>query len=185
MPFGSLALPGVVSAVVVWFLSSLVHMVLKYHKADYKKFADEDAVTEGLRKAGATPGLYLLPCANPAQMKDPAVRKRFVDGPVGQFAIVPSGAPNMAKYLTQWFLYCVLSSFFTAYVARHTLTFGTPGMQVMKITGAVAFVAYGFGYLQDSIWRGIPWSNAIRGLIDAVIFAAATAFTFHLLWPAA
>ena len=44
MPLGSLWLPGVVSAVAVFFLSSLLHMILRYHKADFRPLPDEDAV---------------------------------------------------------------------------------------------------------------------------------------------
>jgi hypothetical protein len=36
MPFGSLWLPVVVSAVAVWLVSAVLHMVLKYHRADHR-----------------------------------------------------------------------------------------------------------------------------------------------------
>ncbi|HSN88945.1 MAG TPA: hypothetical protein VL025_19430, partial [Thermoanaerobaculia bacterium] len=83
MPFGSLWLPVVVSAAAVWFLSSILHMVLKYHRADYRPLPDEDAVAQALRAAQPGPGIYFLPHhSDPSAMKDPAVRKRFEDGPV-------------------------------------------------------------------------------------------------------
>ena len=44
MPFGSLWLPVMISAVVVFVASSIIHMALKYHKADYKSLPNEDAV---------------------------------------------------------------------------------------------------------------------------------------------
>src|SRR5258708_920215 len=50
MPFGSLWLPVVVSAVAVFIVSSIVHMVLRYHRADYKRLPDEDSVAAALRK---------------------------------------------------------------------------------------------------------------------------------------
>jgi hypothetical protein len=84
----------------------------------------------------------------------------------------------------QWFVFCFLISYSAAYIARHTLTFGAPGMDVMRITGTVALVAYGYGYFQDSIWKGIPWSNSLRGFLDAVFYAMATGLVFRLLWPA-
>jgi len=184
MPFGSLWLPGVVSAVAVFVLSSILHMVLKYHKADYRRLAGEDAVADALRRAAPTPGLYTIPYVEPSQFKDPAVRKRFEDGPVAQIAVVPNGPPAMGKYLGQWFLYCLLTSFVAAYVARHTLTFTTPGLEVMRITGTVAFVAYAFAPIQNSIWRAAPWSNTLRDLLDAVVYCLATGIVFRLLWPA-
>jgi hypothetical protein len=184
MPFGSLWLPGLVSAFAVFVLSAILHMVLKYHRADYRQLAGEEAVAEALRRSAPTPGVYMMPYVEMAQMKDPAVRKRFEDGPVAQVVVGKNGPPAMGKYLGQWFLFCLLVSFSTAYVARHALTFGASGLEVMRITGAVAFVAYGFGYLQDSIWRAIPWSSALRGLFDALLYALATGLVFRLLWPA-
>jgi hypothetical protein len=55
----------------------------------------------------------------------------------------------------------------------------------MRITGTLAFAAYGFGYFQDSIWKGIPWSNSFRGLLDAAVYALATGLVFRWLWPGA
>jgi len=186
MPFGSLWLPGVVSAVAVFVVSGIFHMVLKYHRADYKKLADEDAVAQALRKGSSGPGLYMMPyCAEPSQMKDPAFQKKFEDGPVAMLTVLRSGRPNMAKNLAQWFLFCLLVSFLTAYVARHTLNSGSDLLLVLRITTTVAFIGYGFGPIQSSIWAGVPWSNTLRGIVDALIYALVTGFAFRLLWPAA
>ena len=185
MPIGSLWLPGLVSAVAVFVLSAILHMVLKYHRADYRKLAGEEAVAAALRQSPPAPGVYMIPYCEPAQMKDPAMRKRFEDGPIAQIVVAPNGPPAMGKYLAQWFLFCLFVSFVAAYVARHTLTYGSSGLEVMRVTGTVAFAAYAFGYLQDSIWRAIPWSSALRGLFDAVLYCLATGLVFRLLWPAA
>jgi hypothetical protein len=42
MPFGSLWLQVVIAAVAVFLLSAIAHMVLKLHKADFRKLPDED-----------------------------------------------------------------------------------------------------------------------------------------------
>ncbi|HTQ81568.1 MAG TPA: hypothetical protein VMM92_16340 [Thermoanaerobaculia bacterium] len=186
MPFGSLWLPVVVAAVAVWFLSAILHMVLRYHRADVKQLAGEDKVAQALRESSPSPGVYFIPyCADPAQLKDPAVRKKFVDGPVVALTVRPSGEPGLGASLVTWFLFCFLVSFVTGYLARHSLTPGANGLEVMRITGAVAFVGYGFGAFQDSIWKSIPWANSLRALIDALFYALATALVFRLLWPAA
>lgn len=186
MPIGSLWLPGVVSAVAVFIVSSIVHMVLRYHRADFKRLSDEDSVAAAIRKVGPSPGVYFIPyCADMSQTKEPAFRKKFEEGPIVSLTVRPNGPPAIGKNLAQWFLFCLLVSFVAAYVARHTLTFGAPGFEVMRITGTIAFIAYGFGYLLDSIWHGIPWSNALRGLIDAVLFSVTTGLVFRWLWPAA
>jgi hypothetical protein len=186
MPFGSLWLPVVVSAVVVFVLSSILHMLLRYHRADYKRLSDEDSVAAALRGASSGPGVYMLPyCSEPSQMKDPAFRKKFEDGPVGMITVLRSGPPNLAQNLIQWFLLCFLVSFTAAYVARHCLSPGAVCLEIVRITGTVAFVGYGYGYFQNSIWGGSPWVNSLRGLLDAVLYALATGFVFCWLWPAA
>jgi hypothetical protein len=186
MPFGSLWLPVVLSAVAVWIVSAIVHMALRYHRADYKQLSDEDSVAQAVRKVGASPGLYVFPyCTSPAQMKEPALRKKFEDGPIGFLILRPNGVPGMGKNLIQWLLLCFLVSFVTAYVARHTLHAGQDGLTVLQITATIAFAGYGFGYLQDSIWMGVPWSNCLRGLLDAVLYSLTTGLVFRLLWPAA
>lgn len=186
MPFGSLWLPVIVSAVAVWLVSAVLHMVLKYHRADYRQLAGEDAVAPALRNAASAPGVYVIPyCADMSQMKDPAFRKRYEDGPVALITVLRSAVPNMGKSLGQWLLFCFLVSFVTGYVARHTLGFDTDALTVLRITGTVAFISYGFGYFQDSIWRGIPWSNSLRGLVDAGIYGLVTGLVFRFLWPGA
>jgi len=186
MQFGSLWLPGVVSAVAVFVLSSILHMVLKYHRDDYRQLAGEEAVADALRRSAPAPGVYAIPYVdNPALMKDPAVRKRFADGPIAQIHVGRPALPSMGKYLAQWFLFCLLVSFFTAYVARHKLTVGSPGLEIWRITTTVALMGYAFGYLQDSIWRLVPWASAWRGIFDAALYALTTGLVFRLLWPAA
>ncbi|HSK77716.1 MAG TPA: hypothetical protein VLQ45_14795 [Thermoanaerobaculia bacterium] len=186
MPLGSLWLPVVASAVAVWLVSAIVHMVLKYHRADYKQLSDEESVAQAVRKVGPGPGLYVMPyCADMSQMKDPAFRKKYDEGPVALLTVLRNGPPALGKNLIQWFLFCLLVSFVTSYVARHTLAAGDAGLEVMRITGTVAFIAYGFGYFQDSIWKAIPWGNSLRGLLDAAIYAVVTGLVFRFLWPGA
>jgi hypothetical protein len=55
----------------------------------------------------------------------------------------------------------------------------------MQITGAVAFAGYGYGQISDTIWKGQPWSNTMRHLLDGVIYAVVTGAIFMALWPAA
>jgi hypothetical protein len=182
MPFGSLWLPVVVSAVAVWLVSSVLHMVLKYHRADYRQLSNEEAFAQAVR--GSAPGVYTVPyCLDPAQMKDPAILKKYDEGPVAMVTVMRNGPPAMGKYLGLWFLFCLLVSFVTSYLARNTLDPGAIGMEVLRLTGTVAFIGYGFGYLQTSIWLGIPWSNALRGLLDAAIYAVVTGLVFRFLWP--
>ncbi len=186
MPFGSLWVPVLVSALAVFAISSLLHMALKYHLADYKKLPNEDAVREALGKGSLAPGLYVVPYAmDPKAMQEPATKEKFEKGPVAQIAIAKNGPPALPKHLAQWFVFCLLVSFVAGYVARHALQPGADGLLVMRITGTVAFAAYGFTNVLDSIWKAQPWSNTGRALFDGAIYAVATGATFCTLWPKA
>ncbi len=186
MPFGSLWLPVLVASVAVFVLSSVSHMLLEHHRADYRKLPAEDAVADAIRKAGPLPGLYFIPhAADLSQMKDPVVIEKFAKGPVATLTVLRNGPPNLGVHLVQWFALSFLISFIAAYVARHTLSFAADGLTVMRITGTVAFAGYALGYVQDSIWKGIPWANSVRGMIDASVYAFATGIVFRLLWPSA
>ena len=185
MPFGSLWIPVIVSAVFVFVASSILHMVLKYHRADYKPLPNEDAVREALGKGKPAPGLYFTPyCADMKQMGQPEMKAKFEKGPVAMIAVAPSGRPAMGKRLLLWFMFSVLVSFVTAYVARHTLHPGEDGMLVMRMTSTIAFAAYGLSNVSDSIWKGQPWGNTARGLLDGLIYAFLTGLAFRLFWPA-
>lgn len=184
MPFGSLWLPVLVSAVAVFVASSVVHMVLKYHNADYKGLSNEGEVSDAIRKGNPAPGLYCVPrVTDMALLKDPAVIARYEKGPVGLVTLMPSGVPNMGKLLGLWFGFCLLLSFAVGYVARHSLSTATDGLTVMRVTGAIAFIGYGMSSIIDSIWHGVPWSNTARSLLDAAIYAVVTGLAFRLLWP--
>lgn len=184
MPFGSLWLPVLASAVVVFAASSLLHMALKYHRSDYKALPDEDAVREVLGKASPAPGMYVLPyCASGKEMQAPAMREKWIKGPVAIVTVAKNGPPAMGKHLALWAAFAFLVSFVAAYVARHTLGRGTDGLTVTRITAAVAFAGYGLAQISDSIWKAQPWSNTLRALIDALIYSALTGLTFMWLWP--
>jgi hypothetical protein len=58
------AIPIFLSAVIVFVASSIVHMVLPYHRSDLRQFTRQDEVLEALR-AGA-PGTMTSSCSTPA-----------------------------------------------------------------------------------------------------------------------
>jgi hypothetical protein len=186
MPILSLWIPVLASTVAVFVISSILHMALKYHRADYKALPNEDAVRDALGKGSLAPGLYQLPyCDDMKKMQEPAQKAKYDQGPVAVITVIRNGMPAMPKYLAQWFMFSMLVSFTASYVARHTLSFGSDGLLVMRITGTVAFAGYGLTNVLDSIWKGQPWGNTGRALIDGAIYAVVTGATFRLLWPAA
>src|SRR5262245_14250605 len=125
----SLWLPILLSAVIVFIASSVLHMVLTYHRTDYRKLANEDSVVESLRTHTHAPGFYYFPhLTDHSLMKNPDVQERFKKGPVGYIAFMPSGVPNMGKHLGLWFVFTLLMGVFVAYLAGRTLPVGTQYM---------------------------------------------------------
>jgi hypothetical protein len=184
MPFGSLWLPVLVAAAAVWIASAIVWMALPHHKSDFSKLPSEDGVADALRKLGLKPGQYMLPhMTDMKDCKDPAVVKRFEDGPIALIRVNPNGVPKMGKSLTLYFLYCFLVSFVTAYVARHTLTFGAPFESVFRLTGTIAVASYTLALLPESIWMGRPWGATIKSVCDSIAYGVMTGLIFAWLWP--
>jgi len=183
VPLSALWLPIVLSAVIVFVASSIMHTVLPYHKGDYKKLPDEDKVLPALRAAGLQRGLYVFPFIPPQEMKSPASAEKYKLGPVGMMTVFPGGQPFIPKFLGQWFGYCLLISFLVAYLTGHTVAPGTYYLSVFRVAGTAAFLAYGLGTISNGIWRGQPWSFVIKEVIDGLIYALLTAGTFGWLWP--
>jgi nucleoside recognition membrane protein YjiH len=182
-PLTALWLPILLSTVIVFFASFIMHMVLSYHKSDYRKLPDEDRVTDAMRSAGVTRGpAYFFPYFPFKEMKSAPVMEKFKRGPVGLLTVLPSGPPAMGKNLIQWFLYCLVISIFAAYLSGRTLSPGTAFWQVFRVVGTVAFLGYGAAHAQESIWSGRSWVVTLKHLFDSVIYAVLTAGTFGCLW---
>ena len=184
VPLTSLWLPILLSVVIVFVASAIMHMALSYHKSDYRKLPDEDRVTDALRSAGPTPGpAYFFPYFLFKEMKSAPVVEKLKRGPVGLLTVLPSGPPAMGKNLVQWFLYCIVISVFAAYLAGRTLGAGTGFLEVFRVVGTAAFLGYGAAHAQESIWAGRSWIVTFKHIFDSVIYAILTAATFGWLWP--
>lgn len=183
VPLAALWLPIVLSAVIVFIASSIMHMVLPYHQSDCHQLPDEEKLLASLRTAGVKRGFYMFPYGSHKDMKSPAMQEKFKEGPVGTMTIFPSGLPAMPKFLGMWFVYCLVIGFFTAYLTAHTLAPGTNYLVVFRVAGTAAFMAYGLGMLSNGIWKGQPWSNVIKEVIDGLVYGLLTAGTFGWLWP--
>ena len=179
----ALWIPIVLSAVFVFIASSIIHMVLPYHRSNYKQLPDEEKVGAVLRAQSLAPGLYHFPFVTHKDMKSPATQEKFKQGPVGFLTMLPSGPVNMGKFLGQWFAYCLIVAFFTAYLAAHTVVPGAPYRHVFRVVGTAAFMAYGVGILSNGIWKGQPWSVVAKEVFDGLIYGLLTAGTFGWLWP--
>ncbi len=180
----SLWLPILASAALVFVASSIIHMVVGYHRADYGTVPAEDDGQAALRKLNLPPGDYMLPCAaSPEKMRSQEFLDKMNKGPVVVMTVMGNGPMPIARQLALWFIYCAVVGLFTAYLAGIVLPRGTSYPTVFRVIGTVAFAGYALALWQHSIWYKRAWGTTIRSTIDGLIYALLTAGTFGWLWP--
>ena len=179
----SLWMPIVISAVLVFVASSLIHMASPWHKSDFPKMPNEDAVMDALRPLGIAPGDYFFPRpAGRDDLKSPAFADRVARGPVALLTVMPGGI-SMGRNLALWFVYIIVIGVFSGYVAGRALPHGVPYLRVFQLAGATAFIGYSAALWQMSIWYHRSWKTTIKATVDGLIYAMLTAGTFGWLWP--
>ena len=182
---GALWLPILLSSIAVWVASAIIWMVMPHHKSDYSKFPDEDAARQALGPQDLAPGFYNIPhIGAPSDLKDPEVIRKFEEGPVGFFTVLPRGVPTMGSKIMLSVVFYFVISIVVAYLASRTLDPGADYLAVFRVTGTVAWLAYGTATVPDAIWFGRPWSGIGKGLLDALAYGLLTAGFFGWLWPA-
>jgi hypothetical protein len=180
----ALWLPILLSSVIVFIVSSIIHMVLPWHKSDYPRVPDEDKLRAALRPLAVPPGDYMVPRASSMQeMRTPEFAEKLRNGPVLMLTVMPNGPWSMGRNLVLWFLYSVVVGIFAAYIASRALPAGAEYLRVFQLAGATAFIAYAVALWQMSIWYRRAWSITIKATIDGLIYALLTAGTFGWLWP--
>jgi hypothetical protein len=180
MTIMTLWLPILVSAVIVFIAGSVIWMAMPWHRTDWNKTADEDAVRAALRST--SPGMYSVPNVRErADFADPEVKQKLEDGPQAFITVVPAGMPQMGGKLLMMFGYNLVVAIVCAYFVSRTLVSGADYLAVFRVSGAVAFVAYGMAYVQESIWFGRDWSMTVKSFLDALIYAMLTGGVFGWL----
>ena len=185
VPITVLVMPILVSAVLVFLASFVLHMLLEFwHRSDLAPLPDEAGVMAALRPFALPPGNYAMPRVNAmADLKDPVYIEKRRTGPVALLNVMPSGDMSMGKQLTLWFLFSLLISVFAAYVAGRALGPGAPYLEVFRFAGTTAFAAYAIGQMQESIWWNRNWGTTLRNMVDGLVYALLTAGAFGWLWP--
>jgi hypothetical protein len=179
----ALWLPILLSAVIVFIASSIIHMAPLWHRSDCPPLPDQDRVQDALRPFNLRPGEYMLPRAKDMKsMKAPEFVEKLKRGPVAVMTVMPSGQMSMARPLVQWFIYTVVVSVFAAYVAHATLLPDAPYLQAFRVAGTTAFLAYAVGLWQQSIWYGRPWSTTLKYTLDGLIYGLLAGGTFGWAW---
>jgi len=176
--------PILLSAVIVFILSSIIHMLSPWHKSDYPKMPKEDKVMDILRPLEIPPGDYVVPRpSGREEMRSPEFKEKMKNGPVMMLTVLPNGQSSMGMSLGLWFLYSVVVGFFAAYVAVRTLPVGEDFLHVFRLIGVITFMGYTAALWQMSIWYRRAWLTTIKATVDGLIYALLTAVTFGWLWP--
>jgi hypothetical protein len=167
-----------------WCASALIHMLFKYHNVDYKELLNEPEVCSALAEKSPAPALYTVPyCSDMKAMGEELMQKKFTQGPVAMITVMPNGMPPMGKLLSQQILFFIFGSLLIGYLASISIAADAAFIIVFRQIFVASFLTYGWAQIPYSIWMGQPWSNCVRYLLDALIYAAVTACTFALLWP--
>lgn len=184
VPLLDLWLPILLSAVLVFVASSIIHMLLGYHDNEWRRVPAEDEAMDALRRLDLSPGDYVLPCAGSRRERgDPAFIEKMKKGPMVFLTIMPAGAPAMGKSLALWFVYCVVVGVFAAYVAGRALGPDAHYLAVFRFAGATAFAGYALALWQNTIWYKRSAAATLKANFDALIYALLTAGAFGWLWP--
>jgi hypothetical protein len=180
----SLWLPILLSAVLVFVASSIIHMVLGYHASDFKAVPNEDQAMSSMRALNLQPGDYCMP--RPASMKDmgtPEFKAKMAKGPVATLTVSAPGSASMGSSLIQWFLYSIAASFVAAYIAGIAYGPGATYPEIFRIAGTAGFACFAMALPQHSIWYKHSWVTTAKNMFDGFIYGCLIGGTFGWLWP--
>ena len=178
-------MPILVTAVLIFVASSVIHMVIQWHKGDYKPLANEDDVRAVIRAPSPGPGLYVIPyCSDMKEMGGEAMKQKFREGPVALLTIRNNGDMNMGKTLLMWFVYSLVVAAIAGCLTMGAFTAGRDfAHKAGHLAGMISFLTYFGGSVQMGIWMGKPWSSVARDLVDCLVYGVISALVFMWLWP--
>jgi hypothetical protein len=177
-------LPILASSVLIFIASSLIHMVIRWHKSDYRKLANEDEVRAAIRAGKPDPGLYVLPhCAEMKDMQNPEMLQKFIEGPAGFVNLRAAGAPRIGGALLQWFVFTLIIATAAASLALQAYGIGGDSHKAGHLVGIVSLLVYSGASVPEGIWMAKPWKSVLKHAIDGLIYATISALTFMWLWP--
>jgi hypothetical protein len=181
-----LLLPILVSTVVVFVASSVIHMVLQWHTPDYRKLANEDEVRAAIRAGAPAPAQYIFPhCTDAKEAATEAMKRKFEEGPVGVLYVKPSGQVQLGPFLRNWTLYVLVVVLLVAYVTRAARAPGASFTAVLQVAAVTGWLAFSWQGPADSVWKGKPWSATARDMVDGLVYGTLTGVIFAWMWPGA
>ena len=180
----SLWLPILLSAVAVFVASSIIHMISPWHKGDYQKVPDEDALRAAVGPLAIPPGDYMVPRpVGREEMKSGEFMDKVRAGPNMIITVIPNGPWSMGRNLVLWFLYLVVVSVFGAYLTGRAMPQNPGNGAIVQFVSTTTFLAYCAALWQMSIWYRRSWSTTMKATVDALIYSFITAAIFCWLWP--
>lgn len=183
VPLADLWLPILIATLLAFISGSILHMAVPLHRNDWKKLDDEEGVMAALRRAGAVAGNYMVPAADPQRMKDPAFLQKLAEGPAGVITIRPPGPISMGPLLLRQLVFHLIVSIVVAYLLSRTLGVGTEYLQVFRVGGTAALLAYIAAIFPEVIWYSHPGHYVIGKVIDGLVWGLLTAGSFAGFWP--
>src|SRR5207245_9351236 len=97
-------LPILVSSVLVFVVSSAIHMASPWHKSDYPKVPNEDRLRDALRPLAIPPGDYMVPRpSSREEMRSPDFADKIRKGPNLVLTVIPHGTWPMRQRRTLCF----------------------------------------------------------------------------------
>ena len=173
-------LPILLSGVVVFVLSAMAWTVSPHHRGDYKATEAEDSLLKFFRDAKIRPGRYMFPFAKGDPNKDPVLKQKMADGPVGTLTVFPG--IDMKNNLICTFVFFLVTSTLIAYLAWFAME-GHPDqsfMRVFRLVGTASILIYSCSAIPNDVWFKRPM---LTNLIDGVIYGLTTGLIFAALWP--
>ena len=177
-------LPILVSAVVVFIVSSVIHMLTPWHKNDFPPLPNEEGVMDALRPFNIPPGDYHFPRPKSrADLGSAEYAERRSKGPVVLMTVMPSGPMSMSGNLAGWFLYALVISVFAAHFAPHPGAGPVSSHYLFHQVALAAFGGYTLALWQMTIWYRRAWNLTLKATVDGLIYGVLTGLVFVWLWP--
>lgn len=182
--FTHLWLPTILSAVAVFFLSSIIHMVVPWHKNDYMAFPNEDAILDALRAHNLGTGEYMAPKPSSRQdMGSPEFREKVRRGPLVILNVAQGDSVSMGRPLILWLVYTLIVSALAGHVAWGTNAENPVGQYIFHTVAITSWLAYAAGTWQQTIWFRKPAMTSFKTTFDGLIYAVTTGLLFMFFWP--
>jgi hypothetical protein len=182
--FAALWLPILVSAVFVFLLSSVFHMLSPWHKSDYPAVPNEAGVMDAIRPFAIPPGEYMVPRpVGRDAMKDPQFLERLNRGPVFILTMRPNGMISFGRSMGLWFAYLIVVTGISGHIAQGAGVSPTDGQRLFHTVALTAFMGYVAALWQMTIWYQRPWISSLKATVDGLVYAIVTGLVFVWLWP--